>query len=271
MKLTTVFLISFLTLVSCQTNSNLKLPSLIGDNMLLQQKTTAKIWGKANPGSKISVSASWNTKGQSIAGKDGKWSVNLLTPEAGGPYTITISGKDTTITVKNVLIGEVWFCSGQSNMEMPLAGWPPIDTIMHSSVTISSASIPEIRLFNVQKKISVIPIDECNGSWEVCSPETVQQFSATAYFFGKKLYNDLHVPVGLIESAWGGTPSESWTSSESLENTGEFISDIKAIKESAPLQAEYQSWLNTHKQLELKPGGNDQWKDLSFNDENILI
>ena len=269
MKLTTLFLVLILALAGCQTNSHLRLPSLISDNMLLQQKTTSKIWGRATQDTKINVSASWNTNGKAIAGKDGKWSVNLLTPEAGGPYTITISAKDTTIMVKNVLIGEVWFCSGQSNMEMPLAGWPPVDTVMHSSVTILSASIPEIRLFNVQKKTSGEPIDECTGQWEVSTPETVKQFSATAYFFGKKLYNDLHVPVGLIESAWGGTPSESWTSAESLENAGEFITDIKAIRESAPLQAEYQSWLNTNKQLELKPGGNDQWKDLSFNDENI--
>src|SRR5450759_3930663 len=269
MKLTTVFLISFLTLVSCQTSSNLKLPSLIGDNMLLQQKTNAKIWGKSNPGRKISVSASWNSSGQAIAGKDGKWEVIIPTPEAGGPFTITISGKDTSVLIKNVLIGEVWFCSGQSNMEMPLAGWPPVDTIMHSSTTIASASIPEIRLFNVQKKISGYPIDECTGKWEVSTPETVKQFSATAYFFGKKLNNELRMPVGLIESAWGGTPSESWTSSESLEKTGEFISEIKAIKQSAPLQAEYQTWLNTHKQVEIKSAGNDQWKDLSFNDENV--
>ena len=269
MKLTTVFLILFLTLISCQTNSHLRLPSLIGDDMLLQQKTTARIWGKANPGQKITVSASWKSDGQAIAGKDGKWSLNLNTPEAGGPYTITISAKDTTIAIKNVLIGEVWFCSGQSNMEMPLAGWPPNDTIIHSASTIASASISEIRLFNVQKMISGEPADECTGKWEVSSPASVQQFSATAYFFGKKLHDDLHVPIGLIESAWGGTPSESWTSSESLEKTGEFISEIKAIKESAPLQAEYQKWLNTLKQIELKPAGNDQWKDLSFNDENV--
>ena len=269
MKLTTVFLILFLTLISCQTNSHLRLPSLIGDDMLLQQKTTARIWGKANPGQKITVSASWKSDGQAIAGKDGKWSLNLNTPEAGGPYIITISAKDTTIAIKNVLIGEVWFCSGQSNMEMPLAGWPPNDTIIHSASTIASASISEIRLFNVQKMISGEPADECTGKWEVSSPASVQQFSATAYFFGKKLHDDLHVPIGLIESAWGGTPSESWTSSESLEKTGEFISEIKAIKESAPLQAEYQKWLNTLKQIELKPAGNDQWKDLSFNDENV--
>ena len=126
MKLSSVLLITFLTLMGCQSHSNLKLPSLIGDNMLLQQKTNARIWGKANPGHKISVSASWNSKGRAIAGEDGKWSVNLATPEAGGPHTIAITANDTTITIKNVLIGEVWFCSGQSNMEMPLAGWPPV-------------------------------------------------------------------------------------------------------------------------------------------------
>lgn len=259
----------FLTLIGCQSHSNLKLPSLIGDNMLLQQKTTAKIWGKANPGNKITVSASWKSSGEAITGNDGKWSVNLTTPEAGGPFTIDISGNDTTITIKNVLIGEVWFCSGQSNMEMPLAGWPPNDTIMHSASTIASSSIPEIRLFNVQKTISGEPLDDCTGRWEVSSPSSVQQFSATAYFFGKKLYNDLHVPIGLIESAWGGTPSESWTSAKALENVGEFVSEIDAIKKAAPLQAKYQTWLNTLKKVELKPAGNDQWKDLSFNDENV--
>jgi sialate O-acetylesterase len=269
MKVRIVFFILFLTLIGCQSHSNLKLPSLICDNMLLQQKTTAKIWGKANPGHKIKVSASWQSNGHAIAGKDGKWTVSIATPDAGGPYTIAISSNDTSVTVKNVLIGEVWFCSGQSNMEMPITGWPPADTIMHSAGTIASASIPEIRLFNVEKKISEEPVDECTGIWEVSSPATVRQFSATAYFFGRKLYNELHVPIGLIESAWGGTPSESWTSSESLEKAGEFISEIKAFKESAPLQAEYQSWLNTHKQVDVKPSGNEQWKDLSFNDDNI--
>jgi len=271
MKVTALFLFFFLTLIGCRTSSNLSLPSLIGDNMLLQQKTNAKIWGTATPGHKISVSASWNSNGEALSGEDGKWSVTLPTPEAGGPYTITISGRDTSIIVSNVLIGEVWFCSGQSNMEMPLAGWPPNDTIMHSATAISSASIPEIRLFNVQKRISGEPVDDCAGRWEVCTPATVQQFSATAFFFGNKLYTELHVPIGLIESAWGGTPSESWTSSEALGKTGEFISEIKAIKESAPLQAGYQVWLDAHKQVEIKPAGDSQWKDISFNDENIPV
>jgi sialate O-acetylesterase len=269
MKLNAFFLAFFLTLVGCQTKSNLKLPSLIGDDMLLQQKTTAKIWGKANPGQKIAVSASWKAEGQAITGKDGTWSVPITTPKAGGPYTLTISANDTAINIKNILIGEVWFCSGQSNMEMPVAGWPPSDTIMHSGNTIASAAIPEIRLFNVEKRISGEPVDECSGRWVVSTPSTVLPFSATAYFFGKKLYNELHVPIGLIESAWGGTPSESWTSSGSLEKTGEFIKEIESIRKSEPLQADYQKWLNTLKKVDLKPAGIDQWKDLSFNDETV--
>jgi sialate O-acetylesterase len=269
MKLNAFFLAFFLTLVGCQTKSNLKLPSLIGDDMLLQQKTTAKIWGKANPGQKIAVSASWKAEGQAITGKDETWSVPITTPEAGGPYTLTISANDTAINIKNILIGEVWFCSGQSNMEMPVAGWPPSDTIMHSGNTIASAAIPEIRLFNVEKRISGEPVDECSGRWVVSTPSTVLPFSATAYFFGKKLYNELHVPIGLIESAWGGTPSESWTSSGSLEKTGEFIKEIESIRKSEPLQADYQKWLNTLKKVDLKPAGIDQWKDLSFNDETV--
>ncbi len=269
MKLTSILLVVFLALMGCQKSSKIVLPSLIGDNMLLQQKTDAKIWGKANPGQKINISASWNAEADTKSGEDGKWSVKLTTPEAGGPYTIKISASDTAITINNVLVGEVWFCSGQSNMEMPLAGWPPNDTIMHSADAIAAASIPEIRLFNVVRRIAGDPLEECAGKWEICTPETVKQFSATAFFFGRKLHTELNIPVGLIESAWGGTPSESWTSSESLMKAGEFVSVLNQIKESAPLQAEYQNWLNTHKQVELKQDGTDQYKDLKFNDDEV--
>jgi sialate O-acetylesterase len=269
MKIKTILLLSFLTLIGCQRGpSGLMLPSLISDNMLLQQKTDARIWGKANPGQIISVTPDWSTGTRAKTGEDGKWSVTLPTPVAGGPYTIKIEGSDTSITVNNVLIGEVWFCSGQSNMEMPMEGWPPVDTIMHGTKAIASASLPEIRLFIVQKKISGVPLEECTGKWEVCTPSTVRQFSATAYFFGRKLYDELHLPVGLIESAWGGTPVESWMSSDVLKNAGEFVTLIDGIAESGPLLAEYQVWLNGHKQVETKLSGGDKWKNLSFNDEN---
>lgn len=269
MRTKIISFILLLTLISCQKSSKIVLPSLIGDNMVLQQKTDAMIWGKATPGSSINISTSWNESSSSVTGKNGKWAVKIPTPVYGGPYTMTISARDTSIIIKNILIGEVWFCSGQSNMEMPLAGWPPNDTIMHSRETIASSSVPEIRLFNVQKIISGEPLENCTGKWEISAPGSVPQFSATAYFFGMKLFKDLHIPVGLIESAWGGTPSESWTSTESLEKAGEFVAEIKAIKDSAPIQAEYKAWLDTHKQVDVKPAGDDQWKDLSFNDEAV--
>jgi sialate O-acetylesterase len=272
MRLRFIGLFILVALIGCRKEpSGLVLPSLIGDNMLLQQKTNIKIWGKASPRNKIDVSASWQANSRTVSGEDGKWSVSLATPEAGGPYAITIAAKDTSVTVNNVLIGEVWVCSGQSNMEMPLAGWPPNDTIMYSAKEIASASIPEIRLFNVQKKVSGEPLDDCTGRWEICTPSTVSQFSATAYFFGKKLHNELKIPIGLIESAWGGTPAEAWMSSEVLEKAGEFIPEIRGIKESIPLLAEYQSWLNWHKQLIADKSGEAQWKDLIFNDENVPL
>jgi len=271
MKRAGLLLAILVTLAGCTMGpSNIELPSLIGDNMLLQQKTDIRIWGQASPGCKIDVSASWDATGKAVTGEDGKWSVSLGTPEAGGPYTITISSKDTSLIINNVLIGEVWVCSGQSNMEMPLAGWPPADTVMHSAVTIASAKSPEIRLFNVQRKVAGEPLDECEGIWEICDPSTVSQFSATAYFFGKRLHDDLGIPIGLIQSAWGGTPAEAWMSSGVLENAGEFIPEIKAIKESIPLLVEYQSWLDGHRQLVVPPG-EDQWKNLSFDDENVPL
>ena len=270
MKNNGILIILIMILLSCQrTPSNLELPSLISDNMIIQQSSDVKIWGTATPGHKISVVASWDEKASAKTGKDGKWLVSLLSPAAGGPYTMTISGKDTSIVIYEILSGEVWFCSGQSNMEMPLEGWPPVDTVMHSEATIQSAVLPEIRLFNVQRKFSGGPLEDCTGMWEKCDPSTVRQFSATAFFFGKKLYDELHVPVGLIESAWGGTPAESWISSSALESAGEFTDAISSIKESAPLQHEYQMWLEGHEQLETGPSGSDQWKDLNFNDDNV--
>ncbi len=267
MKLRAFLLLTLLAIAGCRKGpSHIELPSLIGDNMLLQQKTNVKICGKSAPDAKIEVSASWKVGGKTIAGKDGKWSVIIPTPEAGGPYTLEISARDTSISISNILIGEVWFCSGQSNMEMPMAGWPPNDTIMHSARIIASASIPDIRLFNVTKKVSGQPLDECTGKWEVCTPSSVAGFSATAYFFGKKLYDELKIPVGLIESAWGGTPAESWMSADVLEQSGEFVKEIAKIRESSPLLDEYQIWLKSHKQVETGPAGQDQWKDLSFDD-----
>jgi sialate O-acetylesterase len=271
MKKSYLILVLGLFLAGCQKNPKIfELPSLIGDNMVLQQKTEVNIWGKTSPERKVSITTSWNEAVNAIAGKDGKWTAKIKTPEAGGPYTISISTKDSSLTIKDVLIGEVWFCSGQSNMEMPLEGWPPTDTIMNSAKAIATADMPEIHLFNVARKVSAEPLEDCSARWEVCNPSSVKTFSATAYFFGKKLYDELHIPIGLIESTWGGTPSEAWTSAGALNNAGEFVQEIKAIKESAPLQAEYQKWLNGHKQI-IVGSGDDQWKNLVFDDKEVPL
>lgn len=264
-----IFLV-IIFLASCaEKHSGIKLPSLIGDNMVLQQKTNARIWGEAAPGQKIVLSPEWGTSVSVKAGEDGKWQAGIPTPEAGGPYSLKIRCNDTTLTVSNIMIGEVWFCSGQSNMEMPLKGWPPNDTIMHSAASINAASLPAIRLFNVQRSVSGVPLEECSGSWQVCSPETAASFSATAFFFGRKLHSELGIPVGLIASSWGGTPSEAWTSAEVLRNAGEFVEQIDAMKAAGADLAEYQKWLEGRKQTEIKPAGDDQWTGLDFGDSEL--
>ena len=268
MKKVSVLLLFALLVFSCQKGpSGLKLPSVLGDNMLLQQKTDASVWGKANPGQKITVTASWGSEKSIKAGKDGKWLVKLATPAAGGPFSIDVKASDTTITIKNVLTGEVWVCSGQSNMEMPVQGWPPADTIMNSANAIRTADLPEMRLFIVPRKVSGTPLDDCDGKWMVCNPETVRQFSATGFFFGRKLHEALKIPVGLLESTWGGTPSEAWTSGEALSNAGEFVKEMTAIKESLPLVDQYQAFLEKHKKVDVKPAGPDQYKNLGLDDE----
>ena len=272
MKKAGIFLAMLILFSGCgRDKSKFALPAIISDNMLIQQNSDIKIWGRAAPGRKIHLEAGWNETGSSVADEEGSWSLTIPSPEPGGAYELTISTRDTTVTVKNILVGEVWVCSGQSNMEMPLAGWPPNDTIMHSANAIASADVPSIRLFIVQRKASGEALEDCSGRWEVCSPSSVGQFSATAYFFGKKLHDELNIPVGLIESAWGGTPAEAWISAEALENEGEFLSEIKTIRESAPLLAEYQSWLDDHRQVTFNPGSDDQWKNLSLGDEKVPL
>ena len=269
-KFSFIIIFAWLPLFSHGQNTpgNLRLSSLIADNMVLQQKTKVTIWGRTSPGQNVNVIASWKASGTAIADKAGKWEVSISTPEAGGPYTINVSDNTNTLVVKNVLIGEVWFCSGQSNMEMPLMGWPPRDTIEHSKTEIAAADNPQIRLFNVQRAMSFDPNENCEGKWEVCNPSSVKSFSAVAYFFGKKLNEKLHIPIGLIESAWGGTPIESWISAESLKNMDEFKATIADLKTASPRWIKYMTWLKNHPIVNIKPGSDiNNWKNLNLQDE----
>jgi sialate O-acetylesterase len=200
-----------LVITSESLYGEVKLPAIFGDNMVLQQKTDAAIWGTAVNNSTVKVITSWNNKMYTIkAGSDGKWKVKVITSSAGGPYEISISdGK--TLKLKNVLIGEVWVCSGQSNMEMPVKGYMN-QPITGSNDAIATSSNQGIRMFTVKKAASLQPVDDYTGSWQVCEPENVGEFSATGYFFGLYLNKVLNVPVGLINSSWGGTRIEPWIS-----------------------------------------------------------
>jgi len=184
--------------------------------MVLQQHTETAIWGLATNNSLVKVTPSWNKKSyKTNASADGTWKLKIETPSAGGPYEITISdGK--AIKLVNVLIGEVWLCSGQSNMEMPMKGYVN-QPIIGSSDAIALSSNPNIRLFSVKKNTSLVPLDDLTGSWSLCEPENVAEFSATAYYFGLMLNKALKVPVGLINASWGGTRIEPWISESGIK------------------------------------------------------
>src|SRR5450432_963351 len=187
-----------------------KLPAIISDHMVLQQGTPVRIWGTADPGEAVRV----DFQGQTVstkAAENGKWSAWLQPLAAAGPLEMTIAASNT-ISIKDVLAGEVWVGSGQSNMEFPL-----VNAVNHDE-EIARADFPLIHLFHVKKAVADQPADDVVGTWQVCSPETIRTFSAVEYFFGRELYHHLHVPMGLIESDWGGTPAQSWTSQPVLES-----------------------------------------------------
>jgi sialate O-acetylesterase len=219
MKTTFRFIVALL-LICSSTRANVKLPSIIGDNMVLQQSTNAKVWGWAEPGEKIDLTASWEKKAVTTkADAKGHWIVDLPTPKAGGPYTLIIEGKNK-IEVKNILIGEVWICSGQSNMHYPVG---PTDKSWNKGVVnyqsvLADANYPQIRLFTVARKTAEIPQTDCIGKWEVCDQTTIFEFSGVGYFFGHEIFTQTNQPVGMINSSWGGTPAEAWTRRELLEN-----------------------------------------------------
>jgi sialate O-acetylesterase len=199
-----------------------RLPPILGDNMVLQQRRSFNIWGWADPGESVRVKAGWmKTSVSTVAGSDGKWQVRLGTTKAGGPYVMSIQGKNR-IVLKNIMLGEVWVCSGQSNMEFTiqmLGGWAGSYSADKKDLLKNSYS--SLRLFTVAKDTSSVPLDTCKGSWRVADPDVVENFSATAYFFGRELARTLKVPVGLISSNWGGTPAEAWTPIEDLRKNDE--------------------------------------------------
>jgi len=231
MKAAKTILLSLLVFIlTTRISADIKLPALFSDNMVLQQQMEVPVWGWAPPGEQVTVTGSWDGSGVSAkAGPNGKWRVDIRTPKASGPYTLTVKGQNT-IRLENVLIGEVWVCSGQSNMEMGLQKESWQKGVFNYESEIAAANYPEIRLFTVPKVAAEEIQEDCIGAWSECSPQSIARFSATAYFFGRKIYRELEVPVGLIHNSWGGSASEAWMSPEALKEFPEFTPAIELLK-----------------------------------------
>ncbi len=202
--------------------ANVKLPQLFSDNMVLQRDKPVAIWGWADAKEKVTVQFNGQTK-TITAGKDGKWKIVLDPIAAGGPYELTVKGKNS-IQLKNILMGDVWVCSGQSNMEWNVKG------VTNAIKEIADANYPMIRHFLVPKTIAAQPKDNVTGGeWNICSPATAGDFTAVGYFFAREIFNKTHVPIGLINSSWGGTMVETWTSRGAFEKDPEFKTMIAAM------------------------------------------
>ncbi len=205
--------------------AEVRLPAIIGSHMVLQQNTAVKIWGLSNPGEKIMVSTNWDTTTvNAVGGSSAKWSLLLKTPAAGGPYTITIKASNTII-LEDVLIGEVWNCSGQSNMEMSY-NW----AVKEYTAEANNARNPQIRFFNMPKITAATLQDDAKGSWVICNPDNMKSFSLAGYFFGQRLQEVLKQPVGLINTSWGGTPAEVWTPKEMVENDAALLAAANKLQ-----------------------------------------
>lgn len=211
----TLFVSSLAVLAAAAAAAEVTLPSLFGDHMVIQQGKKARVWGTAAPNEPVTVKLG-DRENATVADDQGLWSVRIDPPAAGGPYELTVSAPSGSRTIQDVLVGEVWVCSGQSNMQWPLS------RAANPEQEVAQATDPQIRLFKVEMTVAAEPQDSVAGQWAVCAPEVAKDFSAVGYFFGRELRKELNVPVGLIQSAWGGTPAESWTTRATLESRRDF-------------------------------------------------
>lgn len=211
-----LFLLTALFAAATTINAKVVLPKIFASGMVMQQQTDANLWGEAKADATVKIATSWNKKTVSVkAGNDGKWAAKIQTPAAGGPYSITFNDGEKTV-IDNILVGELWICSGQSNMEMPMKGFKnqpvenAVEDILHSGDS-------KMRLFTVKRTSLFQPATDVVGEWKEASPEAVRNFSATAYYFGRELRRMLNVPVGLIVTSWGGSSCEAWMNRDWLK------------------------------------------------------
>jgi sialate O-acetylesterase len=219
-----LFTLALLVFASIRSDADVKLPKIFSSNMVLQQGIEIPVWGWAENGERITVSFNGQTV-RTRADNEGKWRVTLSEQNYGGPYDLVVQGKNT-IELQNVMVGEVWVCSGQSNME-----WQ-VGNSNNAEEEVAAADYPGIRLFTVPKAVAQFPQDDISqGEWVECSSETVAGFSAIGYFFGRDLHQELNVPIGLIHTSWGGTVAETWISPNTMSNDPDFREKLVELQQ----------------------------------------
>lgn len=218
-----LFFSGLLLAIQLTALADVRLPAILGDHMVLQQNTEATFWGWCEPGENIIIRSTWDTAVYTTKGTpNATWQLNVKTPAGSGPYKITIKGNNT-LEIDDVLIGEVWLCSGQSNMEMNM-GWS-----LPYEKEAAEATDRNIRFFHIPRATALHPQDDVKARWVVCTPAEMKKFSAVAYFFGKDVTEKLYVPVGLIGSSWGGTPAEVWTPDSVVKSNDVLITAAQKI------------------------------------------
>lgn len=262
------FVLAVVLAIGCCAYANVRLPKIFGDNMVLQRDTPIKVWGWADARERITVQFDKQTRSVR-AGRDGKWEVTLDAVPYGGPYRLDIKGKNA-ISLTNVLVGDVWVCSGQSNMEWPLA------SSNNAAEEIRQSDFPEIRHFKVPTQVAAAPVaDVSGGSWEISGPGTSGDFTAVGYFFARALHRELNIPIGLINTSWGGTHVETWTSREAFEGSEEFESMIAKMPKLDLDSIARANMTTARKRIEGLQGRLGAptetvltWKEISFDDSS---
>ena len=233
-----IFLILLVALASqAVIRAQVSLSPLFTDHMVLQQRCNVPVWGKAAPGTSVTVKPSWSVKSETVrSDAEGNWSVKILTPKASfKKHTLTISAGGSSVTLQDVLIGEVWFCAGQSNMQMPMESWRAV-RINQEDIN-GSDRYPDLRVLQLSRATGMCERESFSadfGGWQPSSSRTVRNFSAIAWYFGRRLQETLKLPVGLIHSSWGGTIIEAWMSAGALKDfpeNAEKLAEMKALSE----------------------------------------
>lgn len=265
MKHLLTLVLSLLLFMSCSEVSNLQLPSIISNGMILQQSSQVTLWGTALPGSQVKVTTDWDLSVSAIAMPDSTWNLNIATPRTDGQeHRITILAVDTIINIEHVMFGEVWLASGQSNMEMPLSGFG-LDSIEGGLTTINNANDNALRFFRIEHKASLNEQEETQGKWELTTPDNAKNFSAVAYYYASMMRDSLNVPIGIIQATWSGTPIESWIDAKSLSNEPDFQEYINKLPEARLRSSIYQNYLMTKKNVVI-----DSLKSVDYNTDYVL-